>query len=78
MRDTATLLNSQRDHEQSHGDLSAQPKLDPDVVIHSDVNVDIDTDRPEKSAPRTNSDLILIELNNDFIDKIKDVLIPLN
>ena len=78
MRDTATLLNSQRDHEQSHGDLSARPKLDPDVVIHSDVNVDIDTDRPEKSAPRTNSDLILIELNNDFIDKIKDVLIPLN
>ena len=64
VRDTAALLNSQRDHKQSHGDLSARPILDPDVVVHSDVNGDIEADRPEKSVPRTNSDLILTELNN--------------
>ena len=64
VRDTATLLNSKRDHEHSHGDLSAQSILDPDVVIHSDVNVDIDAGRPKKSTSRTNSYFILTELNN--------------
>ena len=68
--DTAALLNSERDHEQSHGDLSARPILDADdIVVYSDVNDGIEADRPEKSAPRTNSDLILTELNNATLRK---------
>ena len=61
---TAPMLNSQRDHERSYFNLSARPILDPDVVIHSDVNVDIDADLPENSAPMMNSDLRLFELND--------------
>ena len=62
--DTATMLNSQRDHKQLLCDLTVRPILDPDVVIHSDVNVNIDADLPEHSALMINSDLILFELND--------------
>ena len=58
---TAAMLNSQKDHEQLHCNLSARPILDPDVVIHLDVNVDIDADLPENSAPMMDSDLIVLD-----------------
>ena len=35
--------------------------LDSDIVIPTDVNVDIDADLPENSAPMMNSDLIVLE-----------------
>ena len=38
--------------------------LDPDVAIHTDVNVDIDADLPENSAPMMNLDLIVLELDD--------------
>ena len=54
-------LASQMHHEQSCLQSSARPMLDPNIVNHTDVNFDIDTDLPEKSAPMMNSDLIFVD-----------------
>ena len=62
---TSAVLNSQRDHEQLHCDLSARPILEPDVIIHLDVNVDVDTDLPEDSAPMMDSYLIVLDAVSD-------------
>ena len=58
------MMNSQIDHKRSCFNPSARPMLDSDIVIHTDVNVDIDADLPENSAPMMNSDLIVLELDD--------------
>ena len=48
-------LASQMHHKQSCFQSSARPMLDPNIVNHTDVNDDIDTDLPESAAPMMNS-----------------------
>ena len=48
-------LASQMHHKQSCFQSSARPMLDPNIVNHTDVNDDIDTDLPESPAPMMNS-----------------------
>ena len=55
------MMNSQTNHERSCFNSSARPMLDPEIVNHTDVNSDIDTDLPENSAPMMNSDLIFVD-----------------
>ena len=50
-------------HEQTCFKLSARPMPDIDIVHNADVSTDIDTDRPENSAPRNNSDMNLFKGN---------------
>ena len=56
-------LASHTNHEQACFTLSARPMLDPDIVIDTDVNADINTDLPENSAPMMNSDSSLLKCN---------------
>ena len=58
------MVNSQMDHKRSCFNPSARPILDSDIVIPTDVNVDIDADLSENSAPMMNSDLIVLELDD--------------
>ena len=55
------MMNSPTNHERSCFNSSARPMLDPEIVKHTDVNSDIDTDLPENSAPMMNSDLIIVD-----------------
>ena len=48
-------LASQMHHKQSCFQSSARPMLDPNIVNHTDVNDDIDTDLLESPAPMMNS-----------------------
>ena len=48
-------LASQLYHKQSCFQSSARPMSDPNIVNHTDVNDDIDTDLPESPAPMMNS-----------------------
>ena len=43
---------SERHHEQTCFKLSARPMPDTDIVHNADVSTDINTDRPENSAPK--------------------------
>ena len=54
---------SERHHKQTCFRLSARPMPDIDIVHNADVNTDINTDRPENSAPRSNSDVNLFKRN---------------
>ena len=54
---------SERRHEQTCFKLSARPTPVIDVVHNADVNTDINTDRPENSAPRNISDVNLFKCN---------------
>ena len=54
---------SERHHEQTCFKLSAQPTPVIDIVHNADVNTDINTDRPENSAPRNISDVNLFKCN---------------
>ena len=54
---------SERHHEQTCFKLSARPMPDIDIVHNADVSTDINTDRPENSAPRNNSDVNLFKRN---------------
>ena len=49
-------LASHMHHEQSCFQSSARPMLDPNIVNHTDVNDDIDTDLPERPTPMMNSE----------------------
>ena len=49
---------SQLYHEQSCFQSSARPMSDPNIVNHTDVNDDIDTDLPESPAPMMNSPMV--------------------
>ena len=40
---------------------SAWPTLNPGIVNQTDVNCDMDTDPPENSAPRIDSDLMVVD-----------------
>ena len=51
-------LASQLYHKQSCFQSSARPMSDPNIVNHTDVNDDIDTDLPESPAPMVNSPTI--------------------
>ena len=42
-------------HEQSCLQSSARPMMDPNIINHTDVNDDIDTDMPENTAPMMNT-----------------------
>ena len=48
-------LASQMHHKQSCFQSSARPLMDPNIINHTDVNDDIDTDLPESTAPMMNS-----------------------
>ena len=50
-RPECPALASQMHHKQSWFQSSARPMLDPNIVNHTDVNDDIDTDLPESPAP---------------------------
>ena len=52
---------SERHHEQTCFKSSAWPMPVIDIVHNTDVNTDIDTDRPEKSAPMNISDVNLFK-----------------
>ena len=54
-------MNSPTIHERSCFNSSVRPTLNPEIVNHTDVNVDIDTNLPENSAPMMNSDLIFVD-----------------
>ena len=51
-------LASQLYHEESCFQSSARPMSDPNIVNHTDVNDDIDTDLPESPAPMMNSPMV--------------------
>ena len=52
---------SELHHEQTCFKLSARPTTVIDIVHNADVNTDINTDRPENSAPRNISDVNLFK-----------------
>ena len=54
---------SERHHKQTCFKLSARPTPVIDIVHNADVNTDINTDRPESSAPRNISDVNLFKCN---------------
>ena len=54
---------SERHHKQTCFKLSARPMPDIDIVHNADVSTDMNTDRPENSAPRNNSDVNLFKRN---------------
>ena len=54
---------SERHHEQTCFKLLARPMPDIDIVHNADVSTDINTDRPENSAPRNNLDVNMFKRN---------------
>ena len=54
---------SEHHHKQTCFKLSARPMPDIDIVHNADVSNDINTDRPENSAPRNISDVNLFKCN---------------
>ena len=54
---------SERHHEQTCFKVSARPMPDIDIIHNADVSTDINTDRPENSAPRNISDVNLFKCN---------------
>ena len=54
---------SERHHKQTCVKLSARPMPDIDIVHNTDVSTDINTDRPENSAPRNIWDVNLFKCN---------------